>query len=105
DAVAAANLLGAKLAAGNLSDDDPEAIQRRRMFPTRATQRLQVLMQNMVIRRVLASTKPLTLPWPLKLMQQWPFLRRIPARVIGMGFRPEHVRTPDLDSASMQQGT
>ena len=105
DAVAAANLLGAKLAAGNLSDDDPEAIQRRRMFPTRATQRLQVLMQNMVIRRVLASTKPLTLPWPLKLMQRWPFLRRIPARVIGMGFRPEHVRTPDLDCASMQQGT
>jgi 2-polyprenyl-6-methoxyphenol hydroxylase-like FAD-dependent oxidoreductase len=105
DAVAAANLLGAKLAVGHLSDHDLDAIQRRRMFPTRATQRLQVLMQNMVIRRVLASTKPLTLPWPLKLMQRWPFLRRIPARVIGMGFRPEHVRTPDLGCASMQQGT
>jgi 2-polyprenyl-6-methoxyphenol hydroxylase-like FAD-dependent oxidoreductase len=95
DAVAAANILGPKLAAGNLNNQDLQAVQRRRQFPTRATQRLQVLAQNNVIRRVLASTKPLTLPWPLKLAQRWPFLRRIPARVIGMGFRPEHVRTPE----------
>jgi len=95
DAVAAANILGPMLAAGTLSDYDLEAVQQRRLFPTRATQRLQVLAQNNVIRPVLASTEPLTLPWPSKLMQRWPFLRRIPARVIGMGFRPEHVRTPD----------
>ena len=95
DAVAAANILAAKLAAGTISDDDLAAVQRRREFPTRATQRLQVAIQNGVIRRVLASSKPLTLPWPLRLMQLWPLLRRIPARVIGMGFRPEHVRTPD----------
>jgi len=95
DAVAAANILGSKLAAGNLSTHDLQAVQRRREFPTRATQRLQIIVQNNVIRRVLASTQPLTLPWPLKLMQRWPFLRRIPARVIGMGFRPEHVGTPD----------
>jgi 2-polyprenyl-6-methoxyphenol hydroxylase-like FAD-dependent oxidoreductase len=95
DAVAAANLLAAKLAAGTLCNHDLEAVQRRRSFPTRATQRLQILVQNMVIRRVLASAQPLTVPWPLKLMQQFPSLRRIPARVIGMGFRPEHVRTPE----------
>jgi 2-polyprenyl-6-methoxyphenol hydroxylase-like FAD-dependent oxidoreductase len=98
DAVAAANILAAKLAAGTVSDDDLAAVQRRREFPTRATQRLQVAIQNGVIRRVLASAQPLTLPWPLRVMQHWPLLRRIPARVIGMGFRPEHVRTPDVRS-------
>ena len=95
DAVAAANILAAKLAAGTVSEDDLAAVQRRRKFPTRATQRLQVAIQNGVIPRVLGSSKPLTLPWPFRLMQRWPLLRRIPARVIGMGFRPEHVRTPD----------
>jgi 2-polyprenyl-6-methoxyphenol hydroxylase-like FAD-dependent oxidoreductase len=95
DAVAAANLLGAKLAAGTMRDDDLQAVQRRREFPTRATQRLQVFIQNRVIRRILGSARPLTVPWPLKLMQHVPALRRIPARLIGMGFRPEHIQTPD----------
>jgi len=95
DAVAAANILGLKLAAGKLSDNDLHAVEQRREFPTRATQRLQVMLQNNVIQRVLASSEPLTLAWPFKLMQRWPFLRRIPARVIGMGFRPEHVATPE----------
>ena len=95
DAVAAANILAAKLVAGSLTDDDLHAVQSRRLFPTRATQRLQIFVQNRVIRRILASTQPLTVPWLLRLMQRWPLLRRIPARVIGMGFRPEHVRTPD----------
>jgi 2-polyprenyl-6-methoxyphenol hydroxylase-like FAD-dependent oxidoreductase len=94
DAVAAANILAAKLVAGDLRDDDLDAVQQRRDFPTRATQKLQIVVQNRVIRRVLGSTHALTLPWLLKLMQRWPFLRRIPARVIGMGFRPEHVKTP-----------
>ena len=93
DAVAAANILAAKLVAGNLSDHDLAAVQQRREFPTRATQRLQILVQNRVVRRVLGSVQPLRLPWLLKLMQRWPFLRRIPARVIGLGFRPEHVKT------------
>jgi 2-polyprenyl-6-methoxyphenol hydroxylase-like FAD-dependent oxidoreductase len=100
DAVAAANILGARLVTKNLSDDDLHAVQRRRQFPTRATQRLQVLLQNLMIRRVLASTRLLSVPWPLKLMQVWPFLRRIPGRMMGMGFRPEHVRTRESDSAS-----
>jgi hypothetical protein len=51
--------------------------------------------QKNVIGRVLGSTTPLAVPAPLRLMQRWPWLRRIPARVIGMGFRPEHVRTRD----------
>jgi len=95
DAVGTANVLAAKLAAGDVDEYDLRAVQRRREFPTRATQRLQVLLQNAVIKRVLSSTKPLAVPLPLKLMQRWPSLRRIPARIIGMGFRPEHVKTPD----------
>ena len=98
DAVATANILSAKLAAGTVSDGDLQAVQRRREFPTRATQRLQIAIQNRVIRRVLSSSQPLTLAWPLKLLQRWPVLRRIPALVIGMGFRPEHVCTPDSHS-------
>jgi 2-polyprenyl-6-methoxyphenol hydroxylase-like FAD-dependent oxidoreductase len=95
DAVAAANILAAKLAAGSPRDQDLHAVQRRRQFPTRATQRLQVLIQNNVISRILSSSRPVAVPWPLRLVQQWPWLRRIPARVIGIGFRPEHVRTPE----------
>ncbi len=98
DAVAAANILSTKLAAGTVSDSDLQAVQRRREFPTRATQKLQIAIQNRAIRRVLSSSQPLILPWPLKLLRRWPVLRRIPARVIGMGFRPEHVRTSDSHS-------
>jgi len=96
DAVAAANILAAKLGADTLTDRDLYAVQRRRLFPTRATQWLQILVQKNVIGRVLGSTTPLAVPLPLRLMQRWPWLRRIPARVIGMGFRPEHVRTREL---------
>ncbi len=94
DAVAAANILSSKLRQGTISVDDLKAVQRRRMFPTRATQRMQLVVQNNVIRRVLGATKPLSLPWFMRLFRQFPYLRRIPARVVGMGFRPEHIRTP-----------
>jgi 2-polyprenyl-6-methoxyphenol hydroxylase-like FAD-dependent oxidoreductase len=95
DAVASANILGAKLAAGILTDEDVQSVQRRRQFPTRATQKLQVLAQNSLVKPMLGRTRPLTVPWVLKLAQRWPALRRIPARLIGVGFRPEHVHTPE----------
>jgi 2-polyprenyl-6-methoxyphenol hydroxylase-like FAD-dependent oxidoreductase len=91
DAVAAANLLSPRLLQGTPSDADLQAVQKRRTFPTRATQAMQVFVQNRVIRRVLGSTRPVALPWPLKLIRYLPFLRRIPARIIGVGFQPEHV--------------
>jgi len=96
DAVATANILGERLRLGTVDQGDLQAVQTRRTFPTRATQRMQLIVQNNVIRRVLASTAPLTAPWPVKLLDRWPFLQRIPARVIGLGFRPEHVRTPEM---------
>ena len=95
DAVAAANVLGAKLIGGKITHNDLQAVQRRRTFPTHATQKLQLLVQERVIRRVLTSNQPLTVPWLIRLMQRWPSLRRIPARVIGVGFRPEHIQTPE----------
>jgi 2-polyprenyl-6-methoxyphenol hydroxylase-like FAD-dependent oxidoreductase len=96
DAVATANILGERLRQGTLSLGDLAAVQRRRTFPTRATQRMQVIVQNNVIRRVLASTAPFAPPWPVRLLGRWKFLQRIPARVVGMGFRPEHVKTPEV---------
>ena len=93
DAVAAANILAQPLLRGALAADDLAAVQRRRDFPTRMTQRMQLFLQRNVIGRVLASGATPGIAWPIRLMQRFPLLRRIPARLIGMGFRPEHVRT------------
>jgi len=92
DAVAAANLLAAPLRIGQVTTEDLHRVQHRRMWPTRLTQRMQLFIQNRVIRRVLSSTDTLTPPLAVKLLARFPFLRRIPARLIGMGVRPEHVR-------------
>jgi 2-polyprenyl-6-methoxyphenol hydroxylase-like FAD-dependent oxidoreductase len=105
DAVATANIIGPKLLQRTPAESELHAVQQRRNFPTRATQRLQILVQNNVIRRILGGAKPLTLPWPLKLLRRWPILRRIPARVIGVGFRPEHVKTPEVPSAGRVEST
>jgi 2-polyprenyl-6-methoxyphenol hydroxylase-like FAD-dependent oxidoreductase len=100
DAVAAANSLSAPLREGTVTDADLQKVQRRREWPTRWTQRLQVLIQDRVISRVLASQQTVGVPLPVRLLGWFPFLRRIPARVIGLGFRPEHVRTPDAYRSS-----
>lgn len=95
DAVAAANILTDRLSRNTVSLADLQRVQLRREFPTRMTQGLQIIIQNQVVARVLGSNRDFPLPWPLKLLNRWPFLRRIPARVVGVGFRPEHVRTQE----------
>jgi 2-polyprenyl-6-methoxyphenol hydroxylase-like FAD-dependent oxidoreductase len=95
DAVAAANRLWEPLRRGSVTIDDLRSVQRRREFPTRATQRMQVLIQDRVIGRVLGGGAFAKLPLAARLLRDHPTLRRIPARMIGVGFRPEHVRTPD----------
>jgi hypothetical protein len=75
-----------------LALEDLRRVQQRRMLPTRLTQRLQLFIQDRVIRRVLGSTDGPALPFAVKLLAWSPFVRRIPARLIGMGVRPEHVR-------------
>ena len=96
DAVAAANILASPLLHGTVGDEQLRAVQKRREFPTRMTQRLQVFAHKNILAPALSQRPPLRrLPLPLRLFQRFPALRRIPARVIGMGFRPEHVRTPE----------
>jgi len=94
DAVATANLLADPLRRGGVTPADLRLVQERRAWPTQMTQRMQLLLQDRVIKTVLADGGPLVPPWPLRLIARFPILRRIPARLIGMGFRPEHVRTP-----------
>jgi 2-polyprenyl-6-methoxyphenol hydroxylase-like FAD-dependent oxidoreductase len=95
DAVAAANILAAPLKAGRVTDADLAAVQRRRTLPMKVIQWIQVQIQERVLSAVLASTKTPPVPWPVKMLNWFPVLRRFPARLVGMGIRPEHVRTPD----------
>ena len=99
DAVAAANQLALPLLRCTVREDDLRQVQARRSFPTRMTQAVQVFMHRKFIRPALGRQTPVRrLPLPFKLLQQFPLLRRIPARVVGLGFRPEHIRTPDTKS-------
>jgi 2-polyprenyl-6-methoxyphenol hydroxylase-like FAD-dependent oxidoreductase len=95
DAVAAANIFCNPLRAGRLTVDHLKALQRRRQWPTRVTQAIQSFLQNRVIGPGLASKEPLKSPLLLRLVNAVPILRRIPAWLIGVGVRPEHVRTPE----------
>ena len=87
DAVAAANILGD----GNCSLENLKRVQKRREWPVRVTQRLQILAQDRIIARVLRSKKPLRPPLFFRLLSRSEWLRRIPGRLIGMGIRPEHI--------------
>jgi 2-polyprenyl-6-methoxyphenol hydroxylase-like FAD-dependent oxidoreductase len=91
DAVAAANVLFKPLKEGRLAIDQLRRIQRRREFPTRVTQWLQVAVQRRIIAPVLSQTAPLKPPLAVRLLGRFPWLRRIPAHIVGLGIRPEHV--------------
>jgi len=93
DAVAAANILAAPLQAGSLTSKQLQAVQRRRTLPMRVIQWLQVQIQNNVLAPTLATTQRPTAPFAVKFFNWFPILRRIPARIVGLGVRPEHVRT------------
>ena len=99
DAVATANLLTAPLCAGQLTIQDLQRVQQRREWPTCMTQRVQLAIQNRVIRRVLTEGDRFSPPFAIRLLARLPFLRRIPARMIGLGFRPEHVHTSAAKTA------
>jgi 2-polyprenyl-6-methoxyphenol hydroxylase-like FAD-dependent oxidoreductase len=92
DAVAAANILIPKLHQGAATPDDLRAVQRRRELPTKLTQRMQIAIQNRVISSVLRSTQTPRPPWVVRMLGRFPVLQRFPARVVGLGFRPEHIR-------------
>jgi 2-polyprenyl-6-methoxyphenol hydroxylase-like FAD-dependent oxidoreductase len=92
DAVATANILVPRLRQGAVTTDDLRAVQRRREWPTRMTQRMQLFIQNRVISNVLRRQTTPEAPWIIRMLGQVPALRRLPARIIGLGFQPEHIR-------------
>jgi len=91
DAVAAANLLTTPLRQGRVGLRDLAQVQRRRVWPTRVTQRIQVLVQNRILRRILKADRPLKPPFAVQMLARLPSLRRLTGRAIGLGIRPEHV--------------
>jgi len=91
DAVAAANILVPAFRKSDLSLPVLQQVQARRERPTKRMQKLQVLMQDRVISPLLHQQKEIRMPWFLQLFTYFPMLRRIPARIIGIGFQPEHV--------------
>jgi 2-polyprenyl-6-methoxyphenol hydroxylase-like FAD-dependent oxidoreductase len=95
DAVAAANILAEPLREQRVALADLQKIQHRREMPTRWTQSFQIFVHERVLTRVLGSQQQITPPWPMRLLGHWPALRRLSARLVGIGLRPEHVKTPD----------
>jgi 2-polyprenyl-6-methoxyphenol hydroxylase-like FAD-dependent oxidoreductase len=98
DAVAAANQLAAPLLARTVGEQDLAAIERRRWLPTRLIQFVQVVAQNTIIQRTLTQTAPMKPPFAFRLIGRSALLHRLLARVVGLGVRPEHVRTPQAST-------
>jgi 2-polyprenyl-6-methoxyphenol hydroxylase-like FAD-dependent oxidoreductase len=99
DAVAAANILAVPLREGRLTTADLAAVQRRRTFPMKVVQGMQIAVQSRIVDPLLDSNKPITAPWFVRLFNRFPVLRRIPARIVGIGVRPEHVHSPAMPLA------
>ncbi|MCS3759411.1 FAD-dependent oxidoreductase [Bradyrhizobium centrosematis] len=94
DAVATANLLADKLQHGCPSESELDAVRRRREFPVKMTQRMQVVVQNNIISGALqGGDRPLKVPLIVRLVTALPWLQGIPARLIALGVRPEHVHS------------
>jgi 2-polyprenyl-6-methoxyphenol hydroxylase-like FAD-dependent oxidoreductase len=106
DAVATANICADRLREDSLIDGTLEAVQMRRLPPTKLTQALQIQAHKRVVEPALDGKINFSpLPLPLRLLDRYPWLRQFPARVIGMGFRPEHVRTkPFVPSTQLLVG-
>jgi 2-polyprenyl-6-methoxyphenol hydroxylase-like FAD-dependent oxidoreductase len=94
DAVATANLLAAKLERGCPSEDELDAVQSRREFPVKMTQRMQVIAQDNIVRAALKpGNQPLKVPFVMRLVTAIPWLQGVTARFVGIGVRPEHVQS------------
>ena len=95
DAVAAANILAEPLRNRAVTREHLAAVQARRAFPMRVIQRMQVLVQNRLLSPALSSRERPKPPVVLRLIAWLPLLRRLPARFVGVGVRPEHIHTPE----------
>jgi len=102
DAIAAANILAEPLRLGQLTNDHLDRVQRRRTLPMKVIQRMQTTVQKQVIDRVLDSDGPASAPLTFRMFNLFPILRRIPARIVGIGVRPEHVQTASYPAATIK---
>jgi 2-polyprenyl-6-methoxyphenol hydroxylase-like FAD-dependent oxidoreductase len=94
DAVATANLLADKMQHGCPSEDELDAVRRRREFPVKMTQRMQMIVQNNIISGALqGGDRSLKVPLIVRLITALPWLQGIPARLLALGVRPEHVQS------------
>jgi 2-polyprenyl-6-methoxyphenol hydroxylase-like FAD-dependent oxidoreductase len=97
DAVATANLLAAKLRSGTVRPIDLARVRKRRLWPVRVIQRLQMTVHDQVLTPVISSApRVLRVPLPLQIIDRYPPLRRWPAQLLGVGVRPEHVCSPEV---------
>jgi 2-polyprenyl-6-methoxyphenol hydroxylase-like FAD-dependent oxidoreductase len=96
DAVAAANILHDSLRAGSVSERRLAAVRRRRLLPTVLTQAFQRGLQARFIKPLLDGQTAVRPPLPMRLSARYATGRRLTARFIGLGIRPEHVRTPTI---------
>jgi 2-polyprenyl-6-methoxyphenol hydroxylase-like FAD-dependent oxidoreductase len=100
DAVAAANILAEPLARGAAVDDLLVKLQGRRMLPTRVIQGLQRTIHDRLLKPLVSGQINFSeAPLPMRLLNRFPLLQRIPARLVGMGVRREHIRSPDAFAA------
>jgi 2-polyprenyl-6-methoxyphenol hydroxylase-like FAD-dependent oxidoreductase len=99
DAVAAANILYPAFRRGTPAIADLRAVQRRRTFPMAVIQKMQVVIQNDFLGRFLDAKTKMKPPLVMRLVAAVPLLRRLAGYFIGVGVRPEHIRTPDVDAA------
>lgn len=97
DAVATANLLAVKLRMGTVTEHDLGCVQQRRLFPLKVIQTIQVAIHNRVLKPVIAGGgRELKVPLAVKLLDKSAWLRQWPAKVLGLGIRQEHVRSPEV---------
>ena len=99
--MAAANLLAGPMVRGEDPDPLLARVQARREFPVRVIQAMQRTVHRTVIRAALAGTVQKA-PWIVRLIGAAPLLQRIPARVLGLGVRREHIRSPEGSSSRMR---
>lgn len=94
DAVAAANILAVPLREGRLTDADLAAVEKRRRFPTKATQKMQLMMRSSRRKDEGEEAKRKGPPAFIRGIARWPVLAHLAGRLMGMGFRMEHVKAP-----------
>ena len=95
DAVAAANLLATKLRQGDVGLANLRRVQRRREWPVRLMQAMQAAQMATYGRAYRPGADPQRI---LELFSTFAPFKRLFGRIVGLGFRREHVEIPNFAS-------